>query len=123
MRPGFTRIFAAGLFSISMSSLAPAADLGLLRSSSGPLGSCSEIVLTCENGKNYPLCPIAVSIAGEIVTASLYTSPRGATKVRMIPMGVGYRYAGVGVWFDGLRDEALLNFGKRRAVACEVNRS
>src|SRR5215212_546723 len=76
---------------------AAAADLGLISSGPTAVGSCSEIVFTCENGQQYPLCPIAVSIAGEVVTGALYTGGR-ATHVRMIPMGVGYRYAGRGIW-------------------------
>ena len=46
---------------------AAAADLGLM--TSWPVGGCSEIVFVCENGQQYPLCPIAVSVAGEVVTA------------------------------------------------------
>ena len=99
---------------------AAAADLGLM--SSGPVGGCSEIVFTCENGQSYPLCPIAVSVVGEVVTASLFTG-RGATHVRLIPMGVGYRYAGRGIWLDGFRENALLNFGKHSQVACTIARS
>lgn len=94
-----------------------AADLGLI--SSAPIGTCSELVFTCENGKQYPLCPIAVSVAGEVVTASLHTG-HGATHVRLIPMGVGYRYAGHGVWLDGFRENALLNFGKHSQIACTL---
>ena len=97
-----------------------AADLGLMTSGRG---GCSEIVFTCENGREYPLCPIAVSVVGEIVTASLYTGHRSATHVRLIPMGVGYRYAGRGIWLDGFRENALLNFGKRSQVACTIQRS
>jgi hypothetical protein len=98
---------------------AVAADLGLMTSGAG---GCSEIVFTCENGQSYPLCPIAVSIVGEVVTASLYTG-HGATHVRLIPMGVGYRYAGRGIWLDGFRENALLNFGKHAQVACTIARS
>lgn len=86
-------------------------------------GGCSEIVFVCENGRAYPLCPIAVSIAGEVVTASLYTSPHRATHVRLIPMGVGYRYAGRGVWLDGKRENALLNFGNHSQIACTIQHS
>ena len=96
-----------------------AADLGLITSGRG---GCSEIVFTCENGREYPLCPIAVSVVGEIGTASLYTGYR-ATHVRMIPMGVGYRYAGRGIWLDGFRENAILNFGKHGQIACTIQRS
>lgn len=99
---------------------AAAADLGLMTSGRG---GCSEIVFACENGREYPLCPIAVSAAGEVVTASLYTGHRSAMHVRMIPMGVGYRYAGRGIWLDGFRENALLNFGKHGQVACTIQRS
>lgn len=102
---------------------AKAADLGLMLPPGTRSGSCSEIVLTCENGREYPLCPIAVSVAGELVTASLYTAPHHATYVRLVPMGVGYRYAGKGIWLDGLRGNALLNFGNRSSVACTVSLS
>ena len=112
MRAGFGKFFTIAIFLGCAVSTNPdpvaAADLGLMTSGRG---GCSEIVFTCENGKEYPLCPIAVSVVGEVVTASLYTGHR-ATHVRMIPMGVGYRYAGRGIWLDGLRENALLNFGK-----------
>ena len=96
-----------------------AADLGLI--SSAPVGTCSELVFTCENGRQYSLCPIAVSVAGEVVTASLHTG-HGATHVRLVPMGVGYRYAGRGVWLDGFRENALLNFGQHSQIACTLAR-
>jgi hypothetical protein len=99
---------------------AAAADLGLM--TSGPIGSCSEIVFICENGQQYPLCPIAVSVVGEVVTASLFTG-RHAAHVRLIPMGVGYRYAGRGIWLDGFRENALLNFGEHIQIACTIARS
>src|SRR5258706_148223 len=66
---------------------AAAADLGLMTSGPSALGSCSEIVFTCENGRAYPLCPIAVSAAGEVVTASLFTG-RHAAGVRPIAEGI-----------------------------------
>jgi hypothetical protein len=37
-------------------------------------------------------------------------------------MGVGYRYIGRSVWFDGVRDNAILYLGQRHAVACTVQR-
>lgn len=122
MRAGFCKIVATGMFLGSgIAPMAEAADLGIPASRSA-IGSCSEIVFTCENGHTYPLCPIAVSVAGEVVTASLYTG-RGSAYVRMIPMGVGYRYAGRGIWLDGFRDNALLNFGKHTQIACTIQRS
>jgi hypothetical protein len=82
-----------------------------------------EAVIACENGHSYPLVPIAVSDAGDIVTARLYTTPRHGVHVRLIPMGEGYRYAGAGVWLDGIRTKGVLNFDKAVAVACEVTPS
>jgi hypothetical protein len=102
---------------------AGAADLGLMTSGPGAVGNCSEIVFTCDNGRQYPLCPIAVSVVGEVVTASLHTGHRGGTHVRLVPMGVGYRYAGRGIWLDGFRENALLNFGKHSQIACTIQRS
>jgi hypothetical protein len=107
---------AAGL----VSGPAEAADLGLMTTGRG---GCSEIVFTCENGRAYPLCPIAVTVAGEVVTASLHLGRGSAMHVRLIPMGVGYRYAGHGVWLDGFRENALLNFGKNSQVACTIEHS
>jgi hypothetical protein len=107
---------AAGL----ISGPAEAADLGLMTTGRG---GCSEIVFTCENGRAYPLCPIAVTVAGEVVTASLHLGRGSAMHVRLIPMGVGYRYAGHGVWLDGFRENALLNFGKNSQVACTIEHS
>lgn len=97
--------------------------MGLIQSPGAVAGSCAEIVLTCENGREYPLCPIAVTVAGEIVTATLYTGRHQPAHVRLVPMGVGYRYAGKGIWLDGLREKAQLNFGKHSTVACTVLRS
>jgi hypothetical protein len=96
---------------------AGAADLGIMTSGPSAVGRCNEIAFRCDNGHTYPLCPIAVSLVGEVVTASLRTG-RGSTHVRMIPMGVGYRYAGRGIWVDGFRENALLNFGKHIQIAC-----
>lgn len=99
---------------------AAAADLGLMTSGSAAVGNCTEIVFTCENGRQYPLCPIAVSVVGEVVTARLHTGRHGGVHVRMVPMGVGYRYAGRGIWLDGFRDNALLNFGEHSQIACTI---
>jgi hypothetical protein len=99
-------------------SQAQAADLGLI-TSPGAVGNCSKLVFTCENGRQYRLCPIAISVAGEVVTASLRTR-YGGMHVRMVPMGVGYRYAGRDVWLDGFRDNALLNFANHSQLACTL---
>jgi hypothetical protein len=124
MRAGFSKLFlvlASFGFAVGIDTRpVAAADLGLI--TSGRAG-CSEIVFTCENGREYPLCPIAVSVVGEVVTASLFTSSRSSMHVRLIPMGVGYRYAGRGIWLDGFRENALLNFGKHTQVACTIQHS
>jgi hypothetical protein len=126
MQTGFGKFIlvaaALGLTLGAGSFPAAAADLGLM-ASPGAVGSCSELVFTCENGRQYPLCPIAVTVAGEVVTASLHTSPHSAMHVRLIPMGVGYRYAGRGIWLDGFRENALLNFGKDTQIACSLQHS
>jgi hypothetical protein len=83
-------------------------------------GYCSELRLVCENGHKYPICPITVSETGELVTANLSLGPGRGVHVRLVPMGVGYRYIGRGIWFDGLRGDATLFFGKDRAVGCMV---
>jgi len=127
MRAKLLNLFkAAAVLSLASSSgilNAKAADLGLMLSPGSVSGGCSEIVLTCENGRDYPICPIAVSVAGELVTARIYTAPRSASYIRLVPMGVGYRYAGKGIWFDGLRGNAQLNFGNNSSVACSVSLS
>lgn len=64
-----------------------------------------------------------MSVTGELVTARIYTAPRSAAYIRLVPMGVGYRYAGKGIWLDGLRGNAQLNFGNNNSVACSVSLS
>ena len=107
--------------------LALAAALGLsagsLATSTAPVhagGLCSDMALTCENGRTYPLCPIAISDEGEVVTAHLVLGRGRGLHVRLMPLGIGYRYAGRGVWFDGVRENATLNFGMHSAVQCTV---
>jgi hypothetical protein len=79
-----------------------------------------QLTLACENGRTYPLQPRGVSVAGEVVTGYLVVSPRHRIHMRLIPMGDGYRYAGRGVWFDGVRGDAQLFDGPSRSVACSV---
>jgi hypothetical protein len=104
---------AGGLAALSLLGPMPDAFAG---------GTCAGLTLTCENGRSYPLCPIAVSIEGEIVTGRLGLSPGRGVHVRLVPMGVGYRYIGRNIWFDGVRSDAVLYLGKYRAVACTVHR-
>ena len=79
-----------------------------------------QLTLSCENGRQYPLRPRAVSVVGDVVTGYLELSPRHRVHVRLIPMGDGYRYAGRGIWFDGIRGDAVLFDGPSRSVACSV---
>jgi hypothetical protein len=76
--------------------------------------------LTCENGRDYPIRAGAVSVEGELVAGRLIVSPRHSVHIRLVPMGVGYRYAGRGVWFDGTRGLVWLYFGKSHPIACRV---
>lgn len=78
--------------------------------------------LACENGRNYPLQPAAVSREGEMVTGYLLGMGTGrGVHLRLVPMGNGYRYEGNGVWFDGLRGNAVLNWGRPGAeIPCTV---
>jgi hypothetical protein len=104
----FSRLGAVSLILAAMSASAAAAPVG---------GSFS---VACANGHHYPLRARAISPAGELVTGYLYLRPQRAVKVRLIPMGNGYRYAGLGIWLDGIRETAVLNFGEHTAVACTV---
>ena len=78
--------------------------------------------LACENGHNYPIHPAAVSRDNEMVTGYLLQTGTGrGVHLRLVPMGSGYRYEGSGVWFDGLRGNAVLNWGRPGAeVPCTV---
>jgi hypothetical protein len=80
-----------------------------------------DFLLSCDNGRSYPIYSRAVSDAGDLVTGTIVTGHRHA-HIRLIPMGAGYRYAAPGLWLDGLRGEAELNFGKHNRVACTVSR-
>ena len=82
--------------------------------------ACRDFVLSCENGRDYPFCPRAISERGDVVTGTLMTASHHGVHMRFIPMGAGYRYAGRGIWIDSYQDAAVLNFGKHRSVACTV---
>ena len=86
----------------------------------GPI-SAQKMWLSCENGRDYPLHPLAVSREFDLVTGYLLVTGHGrGVHVRLIPMGSGYRYAGRGVWFDGMRGQAVLNWGRPDEVPCRV---
>lgn len=76
--------------------------------------------ITCQDGADYVLRSGPVSIPGDVVTARLFLTPRHGVPVRLIPMGMGYRYAGRGVWLDGIREHALLYRTKYAPVPCIV---
>lgn len=81
----------------------------------------TSLAISCENGANYRLSSGVVTIPGDIVTAHLHLSPHHSMPVRLIPMGEGYRYAGRGVWLDGIREHALLYFSKYHPLSCVVS--
>jgi hypothetical protein len=83
---------------------------------------CADFVLSCDNGRDYPFCPRAISSAGDVVTGTLTVAPHAAVKLRLIPLGVGYRYAGRGIWFDGFQNAAQLFLRKDVATSCTVTR-
>jgi hypothetical protein len=119
MRSVWSAGFAFGALAlpIALSTAAPAADM----SGASPAAAHGKMWLACENGREYPIRPIAVSREYDLVTGYLLmTSHRHGVHMRLIPMGSGYRYAGPGVWFDGLRGDAVLNWGTPAAVPCKV---
>lgn len=77
--------------------------------------------VSCANGANYVLTPQAQTVTGDVVTGYLLISRRHVAKVRLIPMGEGYRYSGRGIWLDGIRSAALLYFGKSEPLPCAVH--
>lgn len=82
----------------------------------------ADFAIACENGASYRLSSGSVTFPGDIMTAHLYLSPRHSLPVRLMPVGEGYRYAGRGVWLDGIREHALLYLHKYRPLACVVSR-
>ena len=77
--------------------------------------------LACQNGRNYPIHATAVSPDGDIATGYMLQTGAGhAIRLRLVPMGNGYRYEGGGMWFDGVRGDAVLNWGRADEVPCTV---
>src|ERR1044072_1200503 len=74
-------VLAAAIF-LSQAAISSTASAG---------GVCAGLTLSCENGRSYPLCPIAISDEGEMVTGRLGLGPPQRVHVRLVPMGVGYR--------------------------------
>ena len=96
------------------------ADSGKARA--GGLLGAGTLWLSCENGSEYPIHPIAVSDEGDLVTGYLVMGRQRGVHVRLVPMGAGYRYAGRGLWFDGARETVYLYTSKYRPIACTVVR-
>lgn len=90
--------------------------------SSAGAGEAGDFVLACENGRSYPLRATAVSVDGDLVAGYLMLGNRRGAHVRLVPMGAGYRYAGLGFWIDGRRQDAVLHLGKHKALNCTVHR-
>ena len=82
----------------------------------------ADFVASCENGRTYPIRARAVTVDGDLVTGYLYTGHHRGAHIRLVPMGAGYRYITRGVWLDGWRSDAVLNFGPHTALACTVTR-
>jgi hypothetical protein len=113
IRPELRNVFALAALAASMVVAGPALATGR--------PAAQKMWLACQNGLNYPIRPLAVSSDGDLVTGYLLFTGRGhAVHLRLVPMGVGYRYAGHGTWFDGMRGHAVLDWGTRNAVACTV---
>jgi hypothetical protein len=82
----------------------------------------AHFAIACENGGNYSLIAAPAVVPGDVVVAHLFLGRRGGMPGRLMPMGEGYRYAGRGIWLDGIRDHALLYLSKYHPVACTVSR-
>src|SRR5260370_8176853 len=80
-----------------VTSLALTSFLGPAPASAG--GLCSSLILTCEDGRTYPFCPIAVSEEGEIATGYLTLSPRHGLHMPWVPTGPAYRSIAPGASF------------------------
>jgi hypothetical protein len=112
---------ASAALVVIASSDSRAADLGA-QIRPGAVAAGAAMQLNCDNGRVYPIRPRAVSEVGELVTGYISTAPRRTHHFRLIPMGNGYRYAGHGFWFDGIRLEATLIVDSRE-TACTVEYS
>jgi hypothetical protein len=81
-----------------------------------------DFVLSCENGRTYPIQARAVTVDGDLVTGYVRTRHHRGAHIRLVPMGAGYRYIARGVWLDGWRSDAELNLGPHKPLACTVTR-
>ena len=111
-----------GLLILTISLLLGGAVTESGKASAGGLMGSSTLWLSCENGSHYAIRPIAVSDEGDLVTGQLVMGRGRGVHIRLIPMGGGYRYAGLGVWFDGWRENVYLFLSKYHPIACTVVR-
>ena len=77
-------------------------------------------LLSCENGRTYPVRARAVTVDGDLVTGYIHAGRHRGAHVRLVPMGDGYRYVARGLYFEGWRADADLNFRRHRPIACTV---
>ena len=97
------------------------AALGLGAAPASAGGYCSDMALNCENGRTYPLCPIAVSDEGDLVTAHRCL-PRGAERMcAWCRSATDIVMPVVVCGSDGIRQDATLYFGMHTPpVQCTV---
>jgi hypothetical protein len=82
----------------------------------------ADFVLSCENGRTYPIRARAVSVTGDLVTGYVGLGKHRSVHIRLAPMGSGYRYFAKGVWIDGWRGEGEITFWPGRPIPCSVAR-
>jgi hypothetical protein len=102
--------------------LAGAAFVLALASPFATVAHAADYVLSCENGRSYPIRARAVTVDGDLVTGYLYTGRHRGAHIRLVPMGAGYRYITRGVWVDGVREDAELDFWRHHPLGCTVTR-
>ena len=81
----------------------------------------SGISVSCSNGHTYYFIPHARTVRDEIVTGQLVLAPHRRVEMRLIPKGDGYRYAGRGIWLDGVGPVATLVIWKGAPLSCELD--
>jgi hypothetical protein len=116
-RTSFFRFGVALSLAVTILASRPAEAGDMSRSAGAGSG---QFIVACENGANYVLRSGRTTISGDVVTGRFFLSPRRSVHVRLIPMGDGYRYAGRGLWLDGIRDQAFLFLRKNSPIACHV---
>ena len=81
-----------------------------------------DYLLSCANGRTYPIRARAVTVDGDLVTGYVWTHRGRGPHIRLVPMGAGYRYIARGLWIDGWRADAEMNFGHPTSIPCTVSR-